>query len=167
MRVHRNMTPNEVLTLTQNEEKDHQSCKYGSGYLTEEDLTNVAHHLRLTETELKERYLEEAEKFGTKAHKPKLIREGKPYGTCVFLKGGKCGIEEAKPFHCRISNKGDISEDVQQWFDLNFFVNPKDRNSIREYAQVLKVRDPIDGGELEELVPDKQKLKEILEEHEN
>ena len=161
--IHKDMSPEEVLQLTRDEQRTHEGCKYGSGYLTEEDLTNIAHHIGITETELKEKYLEEAEKFSTKTHRPKLIRKGKPYGQCIFLKEGKCSIEKVKPFHCRISNHGKTSEMVQQWFDLNFFVDPENPNSIREYAQVLKVREPIKGGRLEDIVP-KHKLKEILKE---
>lgn len=160
--IDKKMKPEEILAIVEREPKSHEPCKYSSGYITEEDLTNLAHYMRITESELKEAYLEEVERFNTKAHRPKLIKKGKPYGQCIFLKEGKCSIENVKPFHCRITNQGKTSEEVQQWFDLNFFVNPNDDNSLREYVQASKVREVIKGGKIDEIIP-QYKAKKIME----
>ena len=51
---------------------------------------------------------------------------------------------------------------LEQWFTLNHFVNVDDPESIRQWAVYLKTHDTIQGGSLEELVPDKKLLKKIL-----
>lgn len=46
---------------------------------------------------------------------------------------------------------------------LNYLVNKDDPESIRQYSTYLKSGGKtIEGGKLEELVPDKEKLKKIL-----
>jgi len=46
---------------------------------------------------------------------------------------------------------------------LNYLVNKNDPESIRQYAAYLKSGGKtIPGGKLEELIPDKEKLKKIL-----
>lgn len=46
---------------------------------------------------------------------------------------------------------------------LNHQVNVNDPESIRQYAIYLKTHTTIPGGELEELVPDKERLRKILD----
>ena len=110
--------------------------------------------------------MEEVELFHTKKFRPKLLRkDGKPYGKCIFFDAEKkCTVHEAKPLQCKIAmGCKDYGEDLQVWFMLNHFVNETDPESVREYAQYVKSGGKvIPGGKLEELVPDKEKLDEIL-----
>ena len=79
----------------------------------------------------------------------------------MFFKNG-CTIQEVKPLHCRVMNCKD-GEEMSVWFDLNFFVNPTDPESIRQWALYLASGGKnIPGGELREIVPDATKLRKIL-----
>ena len=161
--ISKNSTQKEIVEIGKKCNACGHCCKYTTGFMTDKDITKIADKLGMTETELKEKYLEEMQKFNTKMHRPKTIRKGKPYGPCTFLKENKCSIHDVKPLQCRTGNCSKDGDSLHQWFDLNFFVNPKDSLSIREYACALKTRNPINGGTLQELVPDKQKLKKIME----
>ncbi len=138
-------------------------CSYGSGVLADEDIKQIAKFLRLTEDELKSRHLELFEKFNTKRHRPKLIREkGMPYGRCVFLNKEKgCTINEVKPLNCKIGSCNMHSAELQKWFDFNYFLNLNDPESVRQYALWLEFNEPLPGGKLAELLP-KDKLKKML-----
>lgn len=158
-------TPKEVVAKLG--EKDCKGCvhccKYGSGVLAEDDLKKIAKFLRMTEDEVKQKYLEEFEKFNTKRLRPKLLKEkGRPYGKCVFLneKTG-CTIHEVKPLNCKIGSCGQQSADLQKWFDLKYFLDTNNPESVRQYALWLEFNDPLPGGKLSELV-EKDKLKQML-----
>ncbi len=141
-------------------------CTYGSGCLVGEDKKDIAKFLDIDENELEEKYLEVIEKFNTKLLRPKLKRkEGMPYGKCVFLtKDYGCSIHPVKPLQCKIGTCSEHGEQLALWFTLNFFVNPADPESIRQFAAYLKSGGKtLLGGELLEIVPDKQILKRILE----
>jgi len=123
--------------------------------------------MNIDEEVLKKEFLEEVEKFNTKKFRPRIKRkEGRPYGKCIFFdeKLG-CKIHEAKPLECKIAmGCKDYGEDLILWFMLNHFVNKDDAESIRQFASYLKAGGKtLDGGKLEELVPDKAKLKKILD----
>ena len=45
---------------------------------------------------------------------------------------------------------------------MNHVVDKDDPEAIRQWAQFLKNNDPIPGGHLEERVPDKEKLRKIM-----
>lgn len=139
-------------------------CFHGAGFLIDEDIPRLAKFLKTTEKELKEKYLEEIEMFHTKTWKPKRIKEGKPFGPCIFHdKNDQCTVHIAKPFQCKITNCNPLAEQTIQWFYLNYFVNKDDPESIRQWASYIKHRDSvIEGGKLEDLVPEKEKLKQIL-----
>lgn len=139
-------------------------CSHGAGLLVPEDMQRIARLLQVTEEELKEKYLDEVEMFNTKAWKPKTNKGEKPYGPCIFYdKKKQCTIHVAKPFQCLITNCGDFSEQAIQWLYLNYFVNPDDPESVRQWASYLKHKDwVIEGGNLQELVPDRARLKKIL-----
>ena len=138
-------------------------CSHGSGFLIGNDKKNIAEFLKITEKEFKEKYLEEKELFNTKLSRPKLKTNDKPYGECVFLQDKKCKVHTVKPFQCRVGNCNEHGEELSQWFMLNYLVNKDDPESIRQYAAYLKSGGKtIPGGKLEELVPDKEKLKKIL-----
>ena len=138
-------------------------CKYSSGYLAEDDMIKIARFMRITVDELKEKFLEEKDAFNTKVWKPKQLKGSKPYGKCIFYNEQVgCTIHEVKPLHCRIGNCNIYGEQLNQWFMLNYLVNPDDPESIRQWRIFLTQNEPIPGGSLNELVPDKEKLKMIL-----
>ena len=140
-------------------------CMHGSGSLSNEDIPKIAEFLQISEDELKNKFLEELRKFNTKNFRPKILRKDKPYGKCIFYdeKNG-CKIHEVKPLECKVSmGCKDYGEKISLWFMLNYFVNKDDAESIRQYASYLKTGGKtLDGAKLEELVPDKEKLKKIL-----
>ncbi|PIN86071.1 hypothetical protein COV19_07000 [Candidatus Woesearchaeota archaeon CG10_big_fil_rev_8_21_14_0_10_44_13] len=146
-------------------------CSHGSGFLTREDHRRIAEHLRISENKLKEKYLEEIEKFNTRLWRPRLKKgpgkENLPYGKCVFLmeKGGQklCRIHGVKPLQCRIGNCTKHGEKLTLWFTLNYFLNENDPESVRQYATYLKSGGKtLKGAELNGLVKDKGKLDRIL-----
>ncbi|MBW2965815.1 hypothetical protein KY342_01785, partial [Candidatus Woesearchaeota archaeon] len=116
-----------------------------------------------TEKELQEKYLEEKELFNTKLSRPKPKTNNKPYGECAFLSDKKCKIHQVKPLQCKVGNCSEYGEELTVWFDLNYFVNEDDPQSIREWKLYLDSGGKtIKGGELKDLVPDKKILKKIL-----
>ena len=141
-------------------------CKFGSGSLAGDDAKNMAGFLNISEEDLKKGFLEEVQLFNKKLQRPKLIREkGKPYGRCVFYDDEKgCTIHEAKPLECKTSIQcRDYGEELSVWFMVNHIVDANDAESIRQFAQYVKSGGKlIPGASLEELVPDKERLKKIL-----
>ena len=86
-----------------------------------------------------------------------------PYGECVFHdKKQGCTIHEVKPLHCKVGSCNDHGEAIHLWFTINYFVNKNDPESVRQWATYLKTHPTIPGGELEDLVPDKEMLSKIL-----
>lgn len=135
-------------------------CEYGTGSATNEDLTQIAKHLGMSESETIAKHFEPITKYNTTLYRPKML--AKPYGPCVFLGKEGCTIHEVKPTGCRLASWNQHGEKLNEWFDLNYFVKPQDSESIRQWAQKLKFRSTIPGGQLHELVPDREKLKKIL-----
>jgi len=140
-------------------------CRHGSGFLVNEDIPRIAKFMRISEEVLKKEFLEEVEKFNTKKYRPKILRKDKPYGKCIFFDEEiGCKVHEAKPLECKIAmGCKDYGEQLSLWFMLNNFVNKDDAESIRQYASYLKTGGKtLKGSELKDLVPDKEKLKKIL-----
>jgi Fe-S-cluster containining protein len=141
-------------------------CKYGSGLLAKGDKKNLASFLKISEKELKERFLEEVERFNTKLFRPKLIKKEKnQYGQCIFYDDKKgCTVHKAKPLECKTSmGCKDYGEELSSWFMINHVINLDDPESIRQYEQYIKAGGKvIKGGELHNLVPDKERLRKIL-----
>jgi Fe-S-cluster containining protein len=101
--------------------------------------------------------------FNTNLSRPKIKKEDKPYGECIFLQNKKCTIQKVKPLQCRVGNCNEHGERLSKWFMLNYLVNKDDPESIRQYAAYLSSGGKtIEGGKLEEIIPDKEKLKKIL-----
>ena len=141
-------------------------CKFGSGALAEGDSKNISGFLKISEEQLKKDFLEEKELFNKKILKPKLIKaKGKVHGRCVFYDDNKgCTIHEVKPLECKTSIQcKDYGQDLSIWFMVNHIVDSNDPESIRQYSQYIKSGGKvIPGAELENLVPDKEKLNKIL-----
>jgi len=154
----------EVKALAEACDKCGHCCNYSSGFLIEEDKKKIAEFLGIDEKKLEKDFLEEFEKFNTKRLRPKLLRKGKQYGVCVFYdKKVGCKIHSVKPLQCKLGNCKEHGEELSIWFLLNYFVDANDPESIRQYNEYLKSEGKvIPGGKLEELVPDKEKLKKIL-----
>jgi len=115
-------------------------CNYGSGSLVGDDLKRLSEFLGESEQDIKEKYLEEKEKFNTKLLRPKTEKGNKPYGKCVFYdKSNGCKIHEAKPTECKISmGCKPYGEELITWFDLNYHLNPKDPESLRQFKIYLE-----------------------------
>ncbi len=140
-------------------------CKIDSGILFDEDVTQVADYLGIPRDEFIKEYLEEHERFHTKCWKLKQIKEDKkPYGRCVLLgTDNKCTVHEIKPKYCKLlSTVSRHGQQLSVWFALHYFVNPNDPESIRQWAAYLRTHPTIPGGQLHELVPDKERLQRIL-----
>ncbi len=166
--IHKNTELKEVLKLAApcRCNSCNHGCKYGSGSLAGDDSKKIASFLNVTEEELKKGFLEEVELFNKKLLRPKLIKErGKPYGRCVFFDDEKgCTIHEVKPLECKTSLQcRDYGKELSVWFMINHVVDANDAESLRQYAQYIKSGGRvIPGASLEEIAPDKEKLKKIL-----
>jgi len=161
--ITKNTPLKEVLKLGKECKKCGHCCKYGSGFLVDPNEKKIANLLGITEKKLKEKYLEEVEKFNTKRLRPKLIKKGKPYGSCIFLEKNECKIHEVKPLQCRIGNCSKDGEKLSIWFTLNYFVNKQDPESIRQFNAYLKSGGKtLEGGSLNDFIPDEKELKKIL-----
>lgn len=139
-------------------------CTMGSGVLGNGDVEKIAAFLDITVAELKENHLEEIEKFNTTQLRPKIIREGKPYGTCTFFKAGTCTVHSVKPLECKIAMPCEpYGDQLIAWFDINHFLNPNDPESVRQYAAHLTVGGLLlPGATVEEVVPDAEQRRKIL-----
>ena len=142
--------------------KDGKCCAYGGGFVIKDDIPRIASHLGITDNQFKAKYVEPIIRFNTHGFKLKSHKTGKAYGPCVFLDQNQCSIQKAKPLHCKIGTCSEHGEAISHWFTLHYYVNPNDPQSVREWAVYLKTHGTIPGGELEELVPDKKRLKDIL-----
>ncbi len=152
-----------VLELGAGCKKCGHCCQHGTGFLVPEDIPKIAEFLGVSEKEFQDKYLEPVTKFNTTLFRPRSIKQDKPYGVCVFFHK-ECTIHPVKPIHCRIGNCNEHGEELSIWFDLNYFVNPDDPQSIREWKICLESGGKtIPGGSLQELVPNEMVLKKILD----
>lgn len=143
MMISKNTPLKEVLKLAHPCRCDACSngCRYGSGFLAGNDAKDLAKFFGISEEELKQKYLEEAEQFNTKLLRPRLERkDGRPYGKCIFFdeKEG-CKVHEAKPLQCKVSmGCKDYGEELSLWFMHNHIVNEDDDKSMEEFNVYLK-----------------------------
>jgi Fe-S-cluster containining protein len=153
-----------ILEIGKGCEKCGNCCRYDSGIVLKEEIPNLAKSLDITEEQLIEKYLDEHEKFNTKHYKFKQVKlADKPYGECVFYdKQAGCTINDMKPLHCRTGTCNEHGEQITEWFALNFFVNPDDPESVRQWATKLVTHPTIPGGEINSLIKSKEELKKIL-----
>ena len=163
IKININTPRDEILELGKVCSRKNNCCKHGSGFLVDGDAKKIAKFLKISEKQLKDKYLEEKEQFNKKLWRPKLKTNGMPYGQCIFFKENGCEIHEVKPLQCRTGNCSLFGEDLSAWFLLNYILDKDDPESIRQYALYIKSGGKvISGGKLEEIVPDKEKLKKIL-----
>ncbi|MBN2458581.1 YkgJ family cysteine cluster protein [Candidatus Woesearchaeota archaeon] len=154
-----------VLRLGKECEKCGHCCSYGSCYFLSEDIDRISSRLGIPKEEFIKEHLDENIAFNTKVHKAKTNKKpGMPYGECVFFdKDEGCTIHDIKPLHGRVGKGcGEHGQELSIWFMLNYLVNPADPESIRQWAVYLKTHPTIPGGELEQLVKDKELLRKII-----
>jgi Fe-S-cluster containining protein len=132
--------------------------------MTDKDLDKLSKFLHLTKRDVKDKYLESLNIYNKTFFRPKLERDGKPFGKCVFFeKGTGCKIHTAKPLHCRIAMSCKAyGEQLNTWFYLNHIVDATDPEAIRQWSVYLETHPTIPGGTMEDLVPDAKKRDEIL-----
>ena len=159
-------TPREIILELGKECKScGHCCRFGAGYVIDEDIPRIAKHLGITEDDFKKTYLTELKRLNSRIYKFKTIKRGasKAYGACVFFdEERKCLIHSVKPFYCRIATCSDKKGEALQWFDLNVLLNFDDPESIRQWNELIKSGEPITGAKLEELIPDPELRKKIL-----
>ncbi|MBL7055076.1 YkgJ family cysteine cluster protein [Candidatus Woesearchaeota archaeon] len=165
--IKKNTELKEILKLTNDCkcEACESGCGFGSGILIEGEEKKIAEFLGISEEELKKKYLEEVEEFNKKFLRPKIKRGEKPYGPCIFFdEKQKCKIHKVKSMQCKLSMScKPYGEDLMLWFMLNHIIDKDDPESIRQFASYLTSGGrTLEGGHLEELVPDKEKLNKIL-----
>ncbi|MFW6014660.1 MAG: YkgJ family cysteine cluster protein [Candidatus Nanoarchaeia archaeon] len=158
-------TPSEYIKkLALNCEKCGHCCTYGSGYFLNDDIKRISSHMGVKKEQFIKDFLEEKRLFNTRVYCGKTKRNNKPFGPCIFFDSKEgCVIHEVKPFHCSLSmGCGEYGEYIALWFTLNYLVNPNDPESIRQWANYLQTHPTLPGGELHELVPDREKRRKIL-----
>ncbi|RLE37974.1 hypothetical protein DRJ17_05315 [Candidatus Woesearchaeota archaeon] len=162
-------TPLETIKkLSENCKKCGHCCSYGSGLMLKDDIKKLASFLKISEDKLKKKYLEPVTRFGVSLFRPKLIKtkdkEHLPYGRCIFLTENKeCKIQKAKPLQCKLTTCNKHGTDIGVWFNLNYLIDPKNPETIRQWDLYLKSGGRnIPGGKLNELIPDEKRLEKIL-----
>ncbi len=164
IRITRKTTKADIESLEKGCVMCGRCCQFGSGALIGDDFENIAGHLKISVDDLKKKYLREHMRYNTRVFRPKIRENDKGFGPCIFLgEDNKCTIHKVKPFECRISTCGKDGADIIEWFNLNYIVNPNDPKSDREWAIKLKIHPTISGGELHEIVHDKEWLKKVLD----
>lgn len=150
MLISRNTPKDAILEHTKGRCKQcGHCCSLGSGIVLKEEVHSLAKALGVSEAQLIEHALEPFTKFHTTHYRIKQVRFGNaPHGRCAFydMETQECSINNHKPLHCRISLCSVEGEELQKWFDLKHFVNPKDPQSVREYALYLEFKEPLLGG---------------------
>lgn len=140
-------------------------CTMGSGFLSDNDLDNIAKFLNISMSQLQAKYLEETTILARKILRPKIIKtKHYPYGRCIFFKNG-CLIHPVKPLECKIAmGCKEYGEDLTLWFMLNHILDPENPESVREYASYLKSGGKtLKGGKLRDIIPNAKQLKQILQ----
>jgi len=160
--ITKHTTKEAVLKIANDCKQCGNCCKYGSGFVLENEIKQIADFLKISREKLKERFLDEKTMFNKKIHTFKTKQSSKPYGECIFLKNNTCKIHDVKPLNCRIASCNEYGEEVNEWFIVNHLLDTEDPVAIREWASRLKSKPTIPGAELNELVPDEKHLNRIL-----
>ena len=158
-------TPKSVmLELGARCERCGHCCKYGSGYVLEEEIPAIAGFLKIEPQKFKGEYLTELNELNTRVWKLNQIKNGRPFGPCIFYKeGAGCLIHEVKPLYCRIASCSDREGDALQWFRFNMLLDREDPEALRQWNQVmLHTQKKIVGASIEEIIPDPELRFKIL-----
>lgn len=157
-------TREKIEELSTSCDKCGHCCSYDSGFFLPEDIVRIASKMGIPKDEFIKEFLVPCKVYNKDIYKAKTKDGKKPYGECTFLdKEEGCVIHEFKPLHCKLTRGcGEHGEQLSSWFTLNYLLDPNDSQAIREWAITLQTHRTIPGGELLELVPDKEKLSKIL-----
>ena len=124
----------EIIKIGEQCDKCGHCCSHGSGFMVAGDKEKIAKFLKIAESELETKFVDKVTLFNTTLLRPKLkTKKNLPYGSCVFLNDNKCSINEVKPLQCRTGNCFENSEELSQWFVLNYLVNSNDSESMKQY----------------------------------
>ena len=116
------------------------------------DIPKIASYLGISEQLLKDNLLEKVVRLNKGMYRPRLLRKGKPYGPCVFFdKEKRCTIHEVKPLQCKTALCNELGPALEQWFTLNYIMNPHDTIALKEWKEYEKRNPPISGGSIKEL----------------
>lgn len=111
-------------------------CKFGSGAFIGDETKYAAKFFGITKLEFEKKYTENLTKFNTTLKRPIILRqEDKPYGNCIFYEENKgCKIHKVKPYECKIAmGCKKYGEELITWFDLKYFFNPEDPESVKQF----------------------------------
>ncbi len=133
-------------------------CEHVGAVFLDGEEEKVAKTKNMTAEEFEKKFLEHITRFNTTRKKAKQ----KENGECIFLaKNGLCTIHEVKPLHCQVCHHGPYGEEAHDWFDVHYFVNTNDPNSLREWNIKLNVKpSKVEGVALKDLIG--KKVDEIL-----
>lgn len=147
--------------VSTNCKKCRECCKRGSGYVLKEDIAQMAEKMKMDRKDFVKRYLDAIELYGKVLYKLKLKKY--PYGECILLTDDGCKIHSVKPTYCKIGTwHSKTSQQCHDWFVLNYIVDKDKPETIRQWAQYLQFNNTIPGGELNEIVPDKKELDNVM-----
>ncbi len=149
----------ELIKLAERCQKCNSCCTKAAGFILKEELPRIAGFLNIDEEKLKAKYLKEVKIYNKTMFKPK--QSEKHIGECIFHEDN-CTIHDVKPLHCKVSGCHEEGRQAGVWFMLNHMIDRDDPEAIRQYAIYLKSHPTIPGGKLKELVPNKERLKKIL-----
>jgi len=144
----------EVLHLVRNScKRCGHCCSLGSGIVLKEEVEGLAKSLGISREKLLTQCLDEFTKFNTAHYRFKQIKTKYPHGRCVFhdQTTKECRIHDKKPLHCKVSTCSQLGSEVQKWFDVTYFYNKKDRNSVAEYKIYSEFNGPLTGALPEEI----------------
>lgn len=138
--INPNTTTKKVLEIGKECDRSGRCCRNGSGIVLTDEIPKLSKKMGMSESEFKEKYLNEFANFNTRHFRLKQIKvDGRPHGPCVFLAGNDCKIHEFKPLHCRVSSCcSGQGEDLGLWFMEKYFVNKDDPESMKEYELYKK-----------------------------
>ena len=140
-------------------------CKFGSGAFINGETEKAAKLLNMSKKEFEKKYTEDITKFNTTLKRPKIQREqDKPYGKCIFYEEDiGCKIHKAKPYECKIAmGCKPYGEELITWFDLKYFFNPDDPESLRQYKIYVESGGHVlEGLELEKFQDELEKIEKF------
>ncbi|MBU1975351.1 MAG: YkgJ family cysteine cluster protein [Nanoarchaeota archaeon] len=156
MVIKKESSVDDVLKSSDECKKCGKCCEKGFGFVLNHEISKMAKFMGQNETNFIRKFLEPVEVFHTSKHRTKRRKSNKdkPYGRCVFhdSKTGECKIHDAKPLYCKLGTCQTHGESLIQWYYLNFFVNPKDPSSVREWKIYADMKEVIPGGKPQDLV---------------
>lgn len=122
----------EILKLGSTCSQSNHCCRYGSGFVLDNDMDKLSAFLHTDRETLKQHCLEPVEAFGKDLLRTKLIRTSEnPYGTCLFFHAEKgCTVHEAKPLHCRIGNCSEQGQTLSQWYFDHYVIDRFNSESL-------------------------------------